>query len=412
MSVTDPLLEAWLSGKSPFEQAPEQEFWDPGFDVERKVVHAKFGPYSRLFPCPPGFLPRFYHHLYPLLIEDWPLQISIDLYGGFCRMEADLHIHFQATVNYAERNLDVLSHLNQQIKAGYEGLIKDLVTAELRNLKDGNWVKSGLADVEKAIEVIVNETLTLKQIQCRSICILKPTFEDLTEEAKIDGRFIQEAVYLNVLQKNFEFREKQGQELFRQEEELDLQRLKHVHQENEMQQQMQALKAENTKRLLEEQRQQLSEQYEIEKRLHAEKIKHQKQLQEIEQTADIEYKIDALPKLQELELQMHSKKLQHETLLKEKELEAAISAQETFQLEWQKIQERLEEEKIKHQSRLKEMQIEAELKELELRKEASENKDAYLRREIEWLVLDKQRAELTRAIKEAEKYVDDARTGS
>jgi hypothetical protein len=116
---------------------------------------------------------------------------------------------------------------------------------------------------------------------------LKPTFEELSDEAKIDGRFIQESIYLNVLQKNFEFREKQGQELFRQEEELDLQRLKHMNQENEMQQQMQSLKAENTKRLLEEQRRQLNEQYEIEKRLHTEKIKHEKQLQEIEQTADL-----------------------------------------------------------------------------------------------------------------------------
>ena len=415
MSSNDSALEAWLSGINPLNDTG-QEFWDPGFDVERKVVHSKLGPYNKLFLCPPKFLPRFYHSVYPLLIEDWHLEVKIDLYGGFCKMDADLHIHFQPTLKYAERNLDALRQLNRQIKIGYEGLIKDLVASELRNLKDGNWVKTGLVDVEKAIEVAINETLILKEIQCRAVCVLKPTFEDLSDEAKLDGRFIQEAVYLNVLQKNFEFREKQGQELFRQEEELDLQRLKHINQENEIQQQMQSLMAENAKRLLEEQRRQLNEQYEIEKQLHAEKIKHEKQLQEIEQTADIEYKKDQLPKLQELELQMHAKKLEHDTLLKERELGAAIKAQETFQLEWQKIQERLEEEKIKHQSRLKEMQIEAELKEMELRTEKTQNKDAYLRREIEWLVLDKQRAELTRAIKETERTTDrvndDARTSS
>ena len=107
---------------------------------------------------------------------------------------------------------------------------------------------------------------------------------------------------------------------------------------------------------------------------------------------------------------MHAKKLQHDTMLKERELQSAIKSQETFQMEWQKIQEHLEEEKLKHQNRLKEMQIEAEQKELELRREASQNKDAFLRREIEWLVLDKQRAELTRAIKEAEKNTDGANT--
>ncbi len=409
MSSNDSAIDAWLSGSSPLDQT-SQEFWDPGFDVERKVVHAKLGPYSKLFQCPPKFLPRFYHSVYPLPIEDWHLVVNIDLYGGFCKMEADIHVHFQPTLKYAERNLEALQHLNRQIKLSYDGLIKDLVASELRNLKDGNWVKSGLADFEKAIEVSINETLILKQIQCRAVCVLKPAFEELSDEAKLDGRFIQESVYLNVLKKNFEFREKQGQELFRQEEELDLQRLKHINQENEIQQQMQALKAENAKRLLEEQRKQLSAQYEVEKRLHTEKIKHEKQLQEIEQTVDLEYRKDQLPKIQELELQMHAKKLQHDTMLKEKELQSAIKSQETFQMEWQKIQEHLEEEKLKHQNRLKEMQIEAEQKELELRREASQNKDAFLRREIEWLVLDKQRAELTRAIKEAEKNTDGANT--
>jgi hypothetical protein len=411
MSSNNSAFDAWLAGINPLAE-PVQEYWDPGFDVERKVVLAKLGPYRKLFLCPPKFLPRFYHTVYPLLIEDWHLELTYELYGGFCKMDADLHVHFQPTLTYAERNLVALPDLSQQIKDGYEGLILDLVGAELRNLKDGNWLQTGLADVEKAIEVAINETLILKQIQCRAVCILKPTFEELSDEAKLDGRFIQESIYLNVLQKNFEFREKQTQELFRQEEELDLQRLKHINQENEMQQHVQAVKAENTKRLLEEQRKQLMEQHEIEKRLHAEKIKHEKQLQEIEQIADIEYKKDNLPKLQELELQMHAQKLQHDTLLKEKELHAAIKSQETFQMEWQKIQERLEEEKIKHQARLKEMQIEAELKEMELRTEKTQNKDAYLRREIEWLVLDKQRAELTRAIKEAEKSIDDAKTSS
>jgi hypothetical protein len=45
--------------------------------------------------------------------------------------------------------------------------------------------------------------------------------------------------------------------------------------------------------------------------------------------------------------------------------------------------------------------LDAEIKELELRAEATKNKDEYLRREIEWLVLDKQRAELTRSIRQA-----------
>jgi hypothetical protein len=61
----------------------------------------------------------------------------------------------------------------------------------------------------------------------------------------------------------------------------------------------------------------------------------------------------------------------------------------------------LEAKKIEHQNRLHQMQLDAEINELELRAEATRNKDEYLRREIEWLVLDKQRAELSRSIREA-----------
>ena len=52
--------------------------------------------------------------------------------------------------------------------------------------------------------------------------------------------------------------------------------------------------------------------------------------------------------------------------------------------------------------RLYQMQLDAEVKEIAQRAEATKNKDEYLRREIEWLVLDKQRAELTRLIREAD----------
>jgi len=59
------------------------------------------------------------------------------------------------------------------------------------------------------------------------------------------------------MQKNFEFREKQTQELFRQEEELELLRLEHkqklletINQEDAIQRQKQALEADGVKRQL------------------------------------------------------------------------------------------------------------------------------------------------------------------
>ena len=429
-------LDAWLTGEIAAVDSG-QLFWDPGFDAERRVVISKLGPYHKLFERPQNFIPRFFHRVYPLPIDDWHLTTRTRLYGGFCTMTAELQIHFQPTLKYVERNIDALPEVNRQIKASYESVIKDIVNAELSHLKDGGWVHTGLTEMERQVENFINETLILKYIQCRAICALTPVFEELPDDEKLDGRFTQESIYLNVMQKHFEFREKQHQELFRQEEELELLRLEHkkklletLNHEDEIQRQKQALEAETIKRLLEEQEAQRIEQHIIETRLHAEKTNHEKQLKEIELAADIQYRKEEQIRQQQLELQKQAQQLEHERLLKElkrdaemrdyekeriqwmqgkeqeqslkqQELEAELKEQENQQLERQKIQEKLEAEKIKHQTRLHEMQLEAEIKELELRAEATKNKDEYLRREIEWLVLDKQRAELSRSIRVA-----------
>ena len=437
-------LDAWLSGaNNAFDSS--QLFWDPGFDAERRVVIAKLGPYHKLFERPPNFFPRFFHHVYPLPIDDWTLTTNTRLYGGFCTMTTELQIHFQPTLQYVERNRDALPEVNRQIKTSYESVIKDIVNAELSYLKDGSWVHTGLSEMERQIESVINETLILKHIQCRTLCALTPVFAELTDDEKLDGRFTQESIYLNVMQKNFEFREKQSQELFRQEEELERLRLEHkqkqletINQEDEIQRQKQVLEAETIKRRLEEQEAQRIEQHAVETRLHVEKTRHEIQLKEIELTAEIQYQKEKQIRQEQLDLQKQAQQLEHERLLKDLkrdsemrdyekerlqwlqgkeqeqrlkqlELEAELKEQELHQLERQKILERLEAEKIQHQTRLHQMQLDAEIKELELRAEATKNKDEYLRREIEWLVLDKQRAELTRSIRVASQGDEDRR---
>ena len=429
-------LDAWLSGQNAdFDSS--QLFWDPGFNAERRVVDSRLGPYHKLFERPPNFFPRFFHRVYALPIEDWQLTTETRLYGGFCTMTTGLQIHFQATLNYAERNRDALPEINRQIKTSYESVIKDIVNAELSQLKDGSWVQKGLSDMERQIESVINETLILKHIQCRTICVLTPAFAELTDDEKLDGRFTQESIYLDVMQKHFEFREKQNQELFRQEEELERLRLEHkqkqldaINQEDGIQRQKQALEAEAIKRQLQEQESQRVEQHVIESRLHEEKTKHEMHLKEIELEADIQFQKDKQIRQQQLDLQNQANRLEHVRLLKDLkrdsemrdyekerlqwlqgkeqelrlkhlELDAELKERELHQLERQKVEERLAAEKLEHQNRLHQLQLDAEIKELELRAEATKNKDEYLRREIEWLVLDKQRAELTRSIREA-----------
>ncbi|MDD1629133.1 MAG: hypothetical protein LUQ48_01770 [Methylococcaceae bacterium] len=424
-------LDAWLSGENNAFNS-SQLFWDPGFDAERRVVVSRLGPYHKLFERPQNFIPRFFHRVYSLPIDDWHLTTETRLYGGFCIMTTELQIHFQPTLKYVQRNIDALPEVNQQIKSSYESVIKDIVNAELSHLKDGLWVQTGLGAMERQIESVINETLILKHIQCRAICALSPVFAELTDDEKLDGRFTQESIYLNVMQKHFEFREKQNQELFRQEEELERLRLEHkqkqleaINQEDEIQRQKQALEAEAIKRRLKEEEAQRLEQHAIETRLHEEKTKHEMHLKEIELEAEIQYN-----RQQQLDLQKQAQQLEHERLLKDLkrdsemkdyekerlqwlqgkeqelrlkqlELDAELKEQELHQLERQKVQEKLEAEKLEHQNRIHQMQLDAEIKELELRAEATKNKDEYLRREIEWLVLDKQRAELTRSIRQA-----------
>mgnify|MGYP003392635967 CR=1 FL=1 len=437
MNTTLSPLDAWLTGGT-LSQDAGQTFWDPGFDAERRVVTAKLGPYYRLFERPQYFVPRFFHRVYSLPMDDWRVTAQTRLYSGFCTMTTELQIHFQATFKYVDRNRDALPDVNQQIKSHYEGLIKDIVNAELSHLNDGTWVRTGLAEMENKIAAVINETFILKHIQCRAICTLTPAFEAITDESRLDGRFTQESIYLNVLHKHFEFREKQSQELFRQEEELEVLRLAHqqkllanIHLEDEIQRQRQALEAGAANRRLEEEEAQRVEQRLIETRLHEEKTSHERHLREIELAAEIQYQKEKQVRRQQLELQKRARQLEHERLLKalqrdaetqdyeqqrlqwlqgkeqeqrlkQLEMEVELKERESHQRERQKIQEQLETEKIRHQERLHQMQLDAEVREQELRAEATKNKDAYLRREIEWLVLDKQRAELARAIREAE----------
>ena len=464
-------LDAWLSGEHN-ESINNLQFWDPGFDAERRVVVSHLGPFYRLFERPENFIPRFYHRIYSLPITDWQLSIKTRLYDGFCTINTDLNIYFQATLQYAEKSQDTLSEINRQIKTRYECLIKDTVTSELSQLKDGLWVQTGLTEMERTIENVLNETLISKHIQCRVMCTLTPTFLALTDDEQLNGRFTQEAVYLNVMQKNFEFREKQSLELFRQEEELEALRLEHqqkqlesIYQDDDIQRQKQAMEAEVSNRRLEEQAAQRIEQQLIEtrlhqqnivhdtqlreielaaeiqfqedklNRLHVEKTKHEHQLREIDLAAEIQFQKDQQKQLQQLELEKQLLQFEHNRLLKDRqkeedakeyvqqhqdwlaekdqeqqlkqlELDAELKTLESQQLKRQELEEKLEAKKIVHHNRVQLMQLEAEAKERELHAEAIKSKDEYLRKEIEFLVLDRQRAELSKSIRSASSDID------
>ncbi|MGZ4991650.1 MAG: hypothetical protein ACXV8S_12910, partial [Methylobacter sp.] len=264
----------------------------------------------------------------------------------------------------------------------YKDLLINLINKELANLSDGSWVQTGVSDIEKKISLAVSEMLILQHIQSQTHCTLKPSFEDFP-----DVQLSQESVYLCVLKKSFEFNDTKREELFRQEQEIEQQKLEHkqklidqLNRDAELERLKQAQEALNKKLLLEEQEKQLLEQFEIERRIHSEKVKHDNALKEITLEANLQeqQKHEASLRLAEQKTQMES--LTHQARLKEKELEADLE----------------------NQKRREQLYLEMQKESYKDRKES----EVYLRREIELLALEKQRLELQLAIKNAKKQAE------
>ncbi|MFZ2450856.1 MAG: hypothetical protein WAW36_10085 [Methylovulum miyakonense] len=439
-------LSQWLAGFGQEQVSDGDGAWDPGFDAERRIVHFRLGFFDRLYLRPENFKQRFYHKLYPLEIATWNIVAHSQLYDGFCRIETTLDIRFQATAQYAMANRDVLGDINGHIKTAYEGLVRDAIDRGLLALSDGAWIDSGLNGAENHIAEAVNELLILKNVQCRTFCSLKPTFEEFSEDKRLDSRFAQESLYLNVLKKNFEFREKQQQERLRQEQALENQKLlfkqtqlQHLRQADEIERAKASQSAQSFHLILKDKEKLQLEQFEIEKRLHEEKIKYEQSLKEQEWLAVQQLEESLLAKKRLAEKDGLQEKLAHDNYLKEQALADELKAYEREQASWDGVKERVHIENIKREQRLKELEwqlelnhqeqqqqiklkmqekllldklnTEANLKGIELmaqveerqkRFEATHNDEEYLRKEIELLILEKQRAELSNQVKQAE----------
>lgn len=437
-------LEQWLAEISAEGHALSQT-WDPGFDVGRQIVIAQLGPFQKTFQRLPEFTSRFYHRTFPLPIDEWRFNSHIKLYGDFCTIDAIITIRFQATIKYAQANLEALPTINQHVKSRCEGLVKDAVDQELHKLLNGDWVDQGLSPVERRIEMQINETLTLQNIQCRALCEMLTTFSELHDPNKLDSRFAHDDIYLKILRKNFETQEKQNNERLRQELVLEQQRLERQQRLIDQYNQEQALNrieqeqtALNLKRRLEEQERQLSEQFIIEERVHREQVYHEQNLKRMEQEAvaqtqkeihskqleieqqSLQERLEQQQRLKEIQLaaeisdfeknqeawnatheRLRVEKIEQEKRLKQLENEAELALLDSKQNEEQKLQERLLTERLMHEARLKDMELEMQIQEHEKRFAATQQLDNYLRRDIELLILEKHRGELVQDVKKS-----------
>lgn len=407
-------IDSWLVALSSENNSAIDEVWESGFEVDRQVVHSKFGPYKKLFLRPDKFVKRFYHTVYPLSIEEWQCTDQVSLYDGFCTIDIVLDVRFQPTFNYAVSNMELLSELNEHIKNSYHDVAFDLVNRELLNLSDGAWIQQGLEPAERKICSSINEMLILQDIQSEVSCKLTPSFENFP-----DVQFAKESVYLSVLKKSFEFNELERNELFRQEQQEEKQKIEHkrvrlqqINELAELDRKKQMLLADNNKFLLEEKAQQQLEQFEIKKKLHVDKVEHIRQLKQVDVVVAIKEKETEDALLRENEQHEKDRLIAHQAKLKKKELAADIVKYEREHTSWRHAKDKVHSEDLGLKHKQKQLEFDTdvgykkryELQRLAMQEEsfsARKKADVYLKREIELLELEKQRLELQLSIREA-----------
>lgn len=331
MSKPQSILDAWLyEDDDPFSANSAGDEWLAAFDADRQLVVSKMGPYRRMFLRPLEFTKRFYHQIYPIQIENWNYVRQIKLFDDFCVIELNLDIRFQATLEYLQRNSELVETINAHIMATYATQVDDIVDRELEKLSEGSWVKQGLVATEKAVSIAICEMLTVQHIQAQCLCSISATFADFPEVKP--GK---DHVYLSVLKKSFEAQEEKAQESLRQQQLLEQQtladkarQLEYLGQLTELELRAQAMEAEKTRRLLQDKQDQLVQQLAIEKAIREEQIRHEAELKALAFDYEMRENEKVQVKRRQLEIQQLTAQLAHENQIEQQKLIARIQRDE------------------------------------------------------------------------------------
>ncbi|MCK5728754.1 MAG: hypothetical protein KAH08_05985 [Methylococcales bacterium] len=315
------------------------ESWEAGFDLNRQIVVSKILFYKAIFLRPEHYVQRFHHTIHPLLVQDWEIIEQIELYDGFCSMDINLKIRFQATLKYVELNSNFLLEINQHIKSVYENQLLSIVYNELTAISDGAWLKKGLANVERKISRYISETFILHHVQAQVSCALKPNFKEFPHI-----ELTKENINLSLAQKDFEIENKNRQELYRQEVEAEKnqqqqkrQLLEQLNVDLEIDRLKIALQAEHERLILVEKEGMQLDYFAIEERLCTEKVAHENRLKEIKLDAEFKRR-HAQREATRKEL---SEALNYRKVLTEKQLKADIYRYEEQQKHWLAAKERV-----------------------------------------------------------------------
>lgn len=272
--------------------------WEAGFEGDRRVVVSRLGPFVRMFPRPKHLVRRFYHSVYELGIQDWSIVMEPLRMGSFCTIAVSIHIRFQPTLQYAREHLEFLPKLHLQIKTSHEPLLKDAAEQVLRKMeRDPRWLEEGCTPIEKNIESTTNELLAIRNIQCRTRCLIEPSLAEVNE---LDAGALapwsrHKAIYVELLRRNREASQRihlETSEQMVEEHRLMLEReerlLELMHQKNELLKTKRAEEIAQLQAELTAEETRLAEQRNSEKRLREEQIRHDAHLREMEIDADFQ----------------------------------------------------------------------------------------------------------------------------
>ncbi|HUL13147.1 MAG TPA: hypothetical protein VLU73_13380 [Methylococcaceae bacterium] len=314
----------------------QDDHWEAGFEGDRRIVVSRLGPFVRVFPRPKHLVPRFYHNVHELGIQDWALPIEPIKLGSFCTIGASITIRFQPTLRYAREHLEFLPKLHSHIKASHEALLKDAVEQELRKMeRDASWLQEGYAHIEKNIECAMNELLAIRNIQCRARCLIEPSFTEIDESdtEALAPWSRHKTIYLALLRRKREA--------------------------------SQRIHLETTEQLAKEQRLRLEREAKL-----LELMRQENELLKARRAEEIA------------------------------KIQAELTAEETRLAEQRHSEARLREEQIRHDARLREMEMDADFQEKDRRAQTMDDMENHLKREIELLAMERQRLLLEQEVRE------------
>lgn len=274
------------------------EHWEAGFEGGRSIVVSRLGPYMRVFPCPKRFSRRFWHQVHELPIHDWHITPEPLRLGAFCHISASLNLRFQPTLSYARDHLDHLPELDRHIRKHHGALLHDLIEREMQWMEtDARWLEAGYAITERAIERGVHELLALRNIQSRCLCRIEAHFDAPAEldPATLTPWSRHRAIFDELLRRQRETsaslaREhaeellaEQRQKLKREEELLELKCHEEAIRKQQLQREIERLRAE-----LEAEETRMAEQRASEARQGEEQIRHAANLRKLEMESDLQ----------------------------------------------------------------------------------------------------------------------------